>query len=144
MESFMLTWSDQYLIGHERIDFEHKIFFGLIQDFQNAHLLNRDNKQLINILNEIALYAKFHFRSEENIMENMRYPGLMEHKIQHYNLVEVLSNKMMGFEMGVYTPEQVIEFLVEWFFNHSQTHDKNIVEYQHKMEEALSDPTFHL
>ena len=132
----MLEWSDRFLIGHERIDFEHRTFFGLVVDFQKARINGADKKTLAGLLEEIALYAKFHFRSEENVMEQMHYPDLESHRNEHYRLVEVLSNKMLGLEMDLYTASDIEEFLVEWFVGHTSGVDKKIVQYQKSLESA--------
>ena len=129
MGETMLQWSDEYRIGNERIDFEHRIFFNLVADFQSARLADASMEKLERILEEVALYARFHFRSEENMMIDMQYPGLEEHKVQHYNLVEVLSNQMLGLEMGLYKPQQVEEFLVCWFVNHVMHEDSKLAEF---------------
>lgn len=126
----MLQWSDSFLIGNERIDFEHRTFFGLVADFQKARLAGSDKATLATMLQEIALYAKFHFRSEENVMERMNYPELEQHRQEHFNLIEVLTNKMMGLDMGIFTVEEIEGFLVSWFIEHTSGTDKRIADYQ--------------
>lgn len=136
----MLEWNDGYLIGNERIDFEHRTFFGLVTDFQKARINEADKKTLAGLLEEIALYAKFHFRSEENVMEQLHYPDLENHRKEHYQLVEVLSNKMLGLEMDLYSAKDIEDFLVEWFVGHTSKVDRKIVEYQQSLE-ASTLPT---
>lgn len=125
----MLKWSDQYLIGINRIDLEHETFFGLVKDFEEARLRQASKKQLLGILNEISLYAKFHFCSEENIMEAIGYPGLEEHKEKHMQLINVLSNNILGLTLDRATPEKIEELLLDWFFHHTATDDKKIAEF---------------
>lgn len=125
----MLHWIDEYKIGNDRIDFEHHIFFNLVIDFQNARVTGAPKEKLERILDEIALYARFHFRSEENMMVEMQCPGLEEHRKQHYDLVEVLSNKMLALSMGQQTPIQVEEFLIHWFVHHVTHEDTKLTEY---------------
>lgn len=130
----MLEWSDALLVGNERIDFEHRTFFGLVGDFQKARLNQAEKKILTGLLEEIALYAKFHFRSEENVMEQIRYPDLENHRKEHYHLVEVLSNKMLGLEMDLYSAKDIEDFLVDWFVGHTSCVDKKIAQYQKALE----------
>lgn len=136
----MLEWSDALLIGNERIDFEHHTFFGLVADFQKARINQADKKTLTGLLEEIALYAKFHFRSEENVMEQMRYPDLENHRKDHYHLIEVLSNKMLGLEMDLYSAKEIEDFLVEWFVGHTSRVDKKIAQYQQSLETRPDQP----
>jgi hemerythrin len=126
----MLEWSDKYLIGISRVDFEHETFFGLVSDFEKARLKNADKKRLLGILDEIALYAKFHFRSEENVMEALGYPGLEDHRGKHMQLIDDLSNMILGLTLDSISPQKIEAFLVDWFLQHTANEDKRIAEFQ--------------
>jgi hemerythrin len=130
----MLEWSDKYLIGIPRVDFEHETFFGLVSDFEKARLENADKNRLLGILEEIALYAKFHFRSEENVMEALGYPGLEDHKDKHMQLIDDLSNKILGLTLNSISPEKIEGFLVDWFLQHTANEDKKIAEFQKRVD----------
>lgn len=122
----MINWDTAYTVGNNQIDFEHQIFLNLVNSFQAYRLAGASSGKLINKLREIALYAKFHFCSEENLMEDVGYPELETHRNSHYHLCEILSNKMLGFEMGTYTAESVETFLIEWFVSHVTHEDVKI------------------
>lgn len=59
-------------------------------------------------------------------MEDVGYPELEAHRNSHYHLCEILSNKMLDFEMGAYTAESVETFLIEWFVSHVTHEDVKI------------------
>lgn len=125
----MLKWNEEYSIGNDRIDFEHRTFLGLVNEFQLARQGGAGKSKLARMLREIALYAKFHFCSEENVMDDIGYPDLQAHRLQHYNLIEVLSNKMLGLDMDQYEPEEIERFLVGWFVNHVTHEDSQIGDF---------------
>ena len=125
----MLNWKAEYSIGNDRIDFEHRTFLGLVNEFQIARQGGASKEKLARMLREIALYAKFHFCSEENVMADIGYPDLEPHRLQHYNLIEVLSNKMLGLDMDQYQPEEIEQFLVGWFVNHVTHEDSRIGDF---------------
>jgi hemerythrin len=60
----MLKWNEEYSIGNDRIDFEHRTFLGLVNEFQLSRQGGASSEKLARMLREIALYAKFHFCSE--------------------------------------------------------------------------------
>lgn len=122
----MVEWSDSYLIGNDRIDFEHRIFFDLISKFSKAREDGSDPARLERIFDEIVLYAKFHFRSEENLMIDIGYPGLDEHKTHHFKLTNDLSAKIVGMKMKTMAPATVEAFLVDWFVHHVTLDDVKI------------------
>lgn len=125
----MITWDDHYLIGVERIDFEHRIFLDLINNFNESRLKNESLEVLSNILQEVALYAKFHFKSEENMMQKINYPELVEHQNHHRQLIDLFSTKMVGIQTKMFSPEEVENFLVSWFVNHVTHEDIKIGTY---------------
>lgn len=122
----MIAWDDHYLIGVERIDFEHRIFLDLINNFNESRLNNESLETLSSILQEIALYAKFHFKSEENLMQRIHYPGLADHQSHHRQLIDQLSTKMVGIQTQMFSPKEVEDFLVNWFVNHVTHEDTRI------------------
>lgn len=122
----MIKWDDHYLIGVQRIDFEHHIFLDLVNDFNEARLQDENIETLSNILEEIVLYAKFHFKSEENMMQKINYPELAEHKKLHYQLIDELGMKVFGIQTKLYSPQDVEEFLFHWFVNHVTHEDSKI------------------
>lgn len=125
----MLQWSDNYSVGHARIDFEHQIFLGLLNDFQMARQAGGGKERLLRILNEICCYARFHFKSEENIMEDIRYPALAEHKTQHKRLAEELCTMRLGLEYDQITPASIEQGLLDWYSHHFITEDGKIAQH---------------
>ena len=125
----MMEWHDRLLIGNERIDFEHRIFFHLIRNYAEARLAGEPVERLIRILDEVALYARFHFKSEENLMIDVGYPGLREHKELHLRLIDELSNNLAGLKLGLYPAERVEQFLVDWFVAHIANDDTRLSQY---------------
>jgi hemerythrin len=116
----MLNWSHDYAIGNSRIDLQHETFLSLVNEFQQIRLAGHDQEKVCRTLREICLYATFHFQSEENVMTDCGYPGLEAHKLQHYELLEILNNKVLGLQMGEYEAKAIEEFLVHWFIQHVQ------------------------
>jgi hemerythrin len=125
----MFHWSDKFLVGIARIDFEHRIFLDLIADFEKAIHAKSEPQELQNILEEIILYAKFHFRSEENMMAKIGYPDLAEHRDIHYHLIDNLNNKATAIIMGLIKPEDMLAFLIDWFTQHTTLEDIKIAAF---------------
>lgn len=127
-----ISWDSKFEVGHQRIDFEHRIFLDLINSYRDKLETHAKNDALIRILNEIAKYAAFHFVSEENIMEECGYPEQARHARLHQALLAELDCKVK--EMHT-TPIPGIEsvkfyaFLVDWFVNHTIQEDKKLADY---------------
>lgn len=76
----MFLWKTQYDVGITRIDAQHHIFLNVIGEFQEACRQGASLDKLESILHEIALYARYHFYSEENIMRECGFPEINEPK----------------------------------------------------------------
>ena len=124
-----IKWKASYEVGHERIDFEHRIFVDLIAKIDDATTLGKDMDYIQRLLYELQKYAEFHFVSEENIMYSIGYPDYASHKQHHQKLIETFSQKSLQIELGEQTINDFISFLKDWFINHTLHEDLKISEY---------------
>ena len=124
-----LMWNSSYELGHERIDAEHRIFLDLIADFGAFANNNEPLDKLIRTLKEICKYGDFHFLSEENVMIDCHYPDYEEHAKLHRQLLSQVGNKLFKLTKQQITPDEVFEFLFQWFALHTTTEDKKLVAY---------------
>ena len=121
-----LDWNEKLETGISEIDFQHKYFLELIKKFieiQKKHTLPEKIKPY---LKELTLYARFHFYSEENYMNEINYPELDEHKLIHIQLIEELSNIFTSFEMKHSKIDELTHFLISWFYDHTLKEDIKI------------------
>ena len=116
-------WENKYEIGIPDIDFQHQYFLQLIRRFYQR-INDGMSKELVSShLNEIILYAQFHFCSEENIMKLHNYPDYESHKKAHIDIIQVLSNKIGLFELNELTSNEITLFLIGWFIEHTVKED---------------------
>ena len=125
----MIKWLDQYTVGNERIDFQHHIFLGLVSEFQAMRKSHLNDEKLKQIIDEIGMYARYHFLSEENMMRNHGYPDYLIHKKHHMVLIDELNNQSMGMQIGAVSAKEIEEFLVAWFVDHTSNEDKLLANY---------------
>jgi hemerythrin len=125
----MFKWDSKYEIGHERIDFEHRIFLGLILEFQERAGRGDGKERLHRMLTEFNKYAEFHFLSEENIMIDCGYPGYAEHAEYHKSLLAKLRIFTVDYLGDRISAQAVGEMLLDWFALHTTQDDKKIAEY---------------
>ena len=124
MKKWQLKWEKRFEIGHERIDFEHMIFFDLIMTLEQCIQSDGDPERAKRTINEIVKYARFHFISEENIMEDVGYPGLADHRELHVELIDKLHN-----QLAVGDLQTLLTFLHEWFIKHTLEEEQEIVNH---------------
>jgi hemerythrin len=127
-----IRWEGKYEVGHQRIDFEHRIFLDLINNYRDKLEQGAGKESLLRILREIVKYAEFHFLSEENIMAEWRYPELEPHAELHRHLLAEVSEKISGLNklsMDGIEPIMFYSFLVDWFIHHTIEVDKQLADY---------------
>jgi len=117
-----IEWHKALNVGHDRIDFEHKIFFALIKNFSIAVSENKPRDFLARTLFEVERYAQFHFLSEENIaLDNGESPReLTAHQRIHQYLLNELQMKIQRLQEGKEEGQDIVNFLVDWFGLHSE------------------------
>jgi hemerythrin len=124
-----MYWEQKYEVGHEKIDFEHRIFFDLIQSVIHASEEGASRNRLRRILAETEKYAEFHFLSEENIMIDVGFPDYEDHRAHHRALIRELATYIIDFETGKMEITALAAFLTKWFVAHTTIEDKELSKY---------------
>ncbi len=124
-----VEWNRKFEVGHERIDFEHKIFLNLIRDASKLPQTGATRKRVLMHLNEVKQYAVFHFTSEENIMFDVDYPDIEAHKKEHSMLLALFDSRVYEYRAQHIELDEVVAFLFEWFALHTTQVDTRLAAY---------------
>ena len=120
-----LTWKNEYSVGIDSIDQQHKRLLNLINQLQTAVDYSTGEEFEREALNELVDYTKTHFSYEEGLMEENGYPDFEPHKAQHEKMIkkvdEVLSEYLQNHDKAM---TNAIEFLKGWLINHINGTDK--------------------
>ncbi len=124
-------FTDDYLVGIELIDREHKELFRIV-DRANRLIKSYDTlsgyDSIIGILHELKAYTIEHFSDEEEYMESIHYEGLPAQKRAHEAFIDKLEN--IDLDEIERNPQEylqkLLEFLLGWLINHIMNTDKKI------------------
>ncbi|WP_055668240.1 bacteriohemerythrin [Desnuesiella massiliensis] len=128
----MIKWKDEYSIGVDRIDDEHK---QLVKIANKAYeVLNNDfytdkYDKIVEILKELEDYTVFHFNDEEDYMQQVGYKKFFSHKIEHEEFIQKIKNvdlNKMDYNQDKYLLE-IVNFIVDWLVKHILEKDKLII-----------------
>ena len=125
-----IHWKKDYEIGITEIDNQHKNFLILINNihaFAEGKYKFLDLKRLVE---ELTLYAQYHFFSEENHMLEIGYPLYNEHVRLHEELLSSFSEMIFDTDCTNTDVHKLHTFLRDWFVIHTITEDKKISEYE--------------
>jgi len=133
--SYPLVWNDEYVTGVTEIDEQHMI---LVHTLNEAHeTLEKDNRleTLQQITQDLLSYALYHFETEEELMQEYNFEEEMEDdSFEHLEQHRSFSEKVVQVRDGLKTetpisPEELLNFLQEWLFNHILNTDKKLAAF---------------
>jgi hemerythrin len=119
----MIKWKDDYLIGIQLIDDQHKELFriaGKAYDVLNDDFSLDKYDKIVTILEELKEYAVYHFRSEEQYMASIHYKRLFSQKVEHDDFINRINNvdlRKIDENQDKYLLE-ILNFIVEWTSEH--------------------------
>lgn len=127
----MITWKDEYSIGVDSIDEQHKQLFVIandIFDLMNNDLITDKYDQILAIINQLKDYTVEHFTAEEEYMVKSGYRKFFSHKILHTDFIE----KINAVDLNQIDNGQndylrdIMSFVCDWLVQHILTEDKLI------------------
>ncbi len=125
-----IKWSEEYSIGIEYIDQDHKKLLHLLNQFSIAYDYAQCEEFEREALTELVSYTKYHFKREEKLMEDYGYPGLAEHREEHQAMIDTVEDYVKIYnEQGHDSLKQVTNLLTFWLINHIKESDKQYRDY---------------
>jgi NNP family nitrate/nitrite transporter-like MFS transporter len=115
----LLKWRDEYSVGVEAMDLQHKRLVQLINDLDEVIQKGGHFDEFRPVVDEVIDYTKTHFTSEEAYLEKIGYDDLENHKETHAVLirqVEDLRREAEGGDPDVMS--RFLFFLQSWLVGH--------------------------
>jgi hemerythrin-like metal-binding protein len=120
----LLQWQDNFRIGIEEVDHEHRELIELINTLHDSLAADRSAGRVEAFLGEVLTDISAHFALEEKVMRARRYDALAEHKADHERLLDDLRDLMDEQAAGVALDDhRFAARLSAWFGGHFATHD---------------------
>jgi hemerythrin len=120
-----VQWKDDYSVGIESIDMQHKKLLSLINRLQTAVYYSTGEAFEQEALDELVDYTKTHFDYEEGLMEQHGYPDFEPHRLQHQQMIARVEKVLAEFQQDRDTAmKNAADFLRDWLINHINGTDK--------------------
>ena len=120
-----VEWHDEYSVGIQSIDDQHKHLLALINQLQTAADYHTEDSFVDDSLGELVDYTRTHFGYEEGLMEENGYPQFAEHKKEHEAMVEQVKDFLERYKVNKdETIEAITQFLKNWLIHHINGTDK--------------------
>ena len=125
-----LEWKDEYGVGIDSIDQQHKKLINLINQLQTAVDYSTGEEFERDALNELVDYTKTHFSYEEGLLRDNDYPEYEPHKLQHETMLKKVEEVLAEYERNNESAmDNAIDFLKDWLINHINGTDKEYSSY---------------
>jgi hemerythrin len=119
-----LAWSDEYSVGVEEIDDQHKMLFELVNRLFLAAVKREDQQLTVEVLKSLVDYTKTHFGLEERLLEESGYQGLPGHREDHLRFIAKIDAIAQKFHVEDRSVTfELINFLKHWLQNHIRQSD---------------------
>ena len=120
-----VEWKDEYSVGLDSIDQQHKKLLSLINQLQTAVDYSTGEEFEREALDELVDYTKTHFTYEEGLMKDNGYPDFEPHKAKHDEMINEVEAVLAEYEEDHdLAMEHGSEFLKTWLINHINGTDK--------------------
>lgn len=114
-----VEWRDEYSVGIESIDNDHKRLLSLINQLQTAAHYQTGKEFEREAFDALVDYTKHHFKREEALMETHGYPGFNAHKAEHVAMIAKVDAMLDEYKRKPQaTIEQAVQFLKSWLIRH--------------------------
>jgi hemerythrin len=120
-----VEWKDEYSVGIDSIDQQHKKLLSLINQLQTAVDYSTGEEFEREALDELVDYTKTHFTYEEGLLEQNDYPDFVPHKAQHEAMIKEVEKVLAEYEKDHDTAmRNAADYLKDWLINHINGTDK--------------------
>ncbi len=126
----ILIWDGSLATGIEEIDTQHKELFRIVNNFHDKLLDDRVQFALVEALDSLRGYAKYHFRTEEAYMRRYGYPDFDAHNAEHEKFtadIETFKEKHQNDPEAAHIELQC--FMLNWLIAHIQFKDLKLIPF---------------
>jgi hemerythrin len=127
-----IAWNECLISGNTTIDSQHQELFTHINSFFNSIDKEFNHETTVRTLNYLVKYVRFHFGTEEELMESSDYQELKVHKAAHRKLVDSLMvcyKKLIAEGNAMCVKDELTELLQVWFVDHIMTYDQRLAAF---------------
>lgn len=132
----LLKWDEEKMgVGYKVIDDQHKELINIINKLSTSINHNSQQRDILDIVNELINYTDYHFSTEEALFERFNYKLTDEHKQEHKDFDskfsniknELLEDDFYKNKSAVEVSEEIFLYIIDWLMHHILDNDKKFV-----------------
>ncbi len=124
----LIEWSDEYLIGIEELDYEHRDLINRLNELHGELIQHNEKGKIEDCLREIQVRVVAHFALEEHFMLDNNYNNYAPHKKEHDDFLALIADLIEQFltDPDLSYGDELEEQLQHWIVNHILTSDQEL------------------
>ena len=123
-----MQWTDEYSVGIEEIDNQHKELLRLFSVVENSIAADQGWSSVHYAILEIKHFVEFHFEFEEAVMRMYDFPDYEQHCLGHSVFVGKMS-AIVGKSLKGDNQEKLVAFFFDWLLNHIKMADRDYAQH---------------
>lgn len=130
-----IEWTPALAVGVDKIDQQHRMLFQKVNELIEACNQGKGKDAVTELLGFLSDYVIFHFRDEEKLMQEHKYPDYVQHKALHDGFIkglDELNDQLEREGPGLALVLKTNRVVVDWLINHISKKDKAVGEYLQK------------
>ena len=113
-----LAWKDEYCVGNETIDAEHRRLFDIANEILNINNPLMETPRIVELVKELYGYMQKHFEHEEAHMESISFKEIKEHKAMHESIIEEMNVILKKSKNYIHLDNLLVTLMKEWVRKH--------------------------
>ncbi len=142
-----IFWSNDMVIDGGLIDEDHRQLLEIINRFEATATRGTILSSVEDTLKSLHEYAEVHFRREEELQREIKFPHAASHRREHERLEKILEDVIheatqLGREERRKTIVDTVDLLRDWLMEHILKSDMEMKPYFDRMKKdgtAISD-----
>lgn len=130
------VWDDAFAVGYAKVDDQHRRMFQLANELPDK----LDRIQMTRILIALVRHVREHFSTEEDLMKSVGYPGFIEHKGFHDDIIGKLSAINVANFGSDESSAAFRAFVHDWVRDHILSHDRDFFDFVRSQRQKAPRP----
>lgn len=113
-----IIWDENYSVGHDVLDFQHKKLLKICNDLYWLIKKDESDEHFHEVLNDLSNYARIHFEYEESVLLKKGYANYKEHEHEHFEYQEHLMHYLQEAMSGTLEKKDLHNWVANWWKDH--------------------------
>lgn len=120
----LLTWNHATTTGIRAMDDQHGVLMDTMNELRLAVVHGDPWEQVNDLLDRLIAFARMHFGSEEQLMEQHGFPGFASHRAEHRRLLKTLIDSAHKLQRDDIRMRPLLCSLQSYFVDHIAEFDR--------------------